>query len=161
MGRGREAGVLVSAEFPGSGDRVAPVGGLLQSWECTFGVVTKIICLTRKRYWEENGNVGLKEESQALVSEGTEKWANWLERATDSGVHLNAILRHMNLLIDNPSRETLCCGGKGLSQERWLAGERVTLAGSKILYSWVQSAYCRVVVGPEIAHLYLELLFFL
>lgn len=106
--------------------------------------------------------MGLEEESQALVSEGTEKWTNWLERATDSVVYLNAILRHMNLLIDNPSRETLCCVGKGLSQERWLAGEKVTLAGSKVLYSWVQSAYwCKVVVGPEVAHLYLELLFFL
>lgn len=41
VGRGREAGVLVSVEFPGSRDRVAPVGDLLQGWECTFGVVTK------------------------------------------------------------------------------------------------------------------------
>jgi hypothetical protein len=41
------------------------------------------------------------------------------------GMYVNAILRHMNILTDDPAREASCCEGKGLSQERWLAGERL------------------------------------
>lgn len=68
----------------------------------------------------------------------------------------------MNILIDDSARETLCCGCKGLSQERRLDGERLALANGKVLYSQVPSTHRGgVVVGPEIVHLYLEVFFFL
>ena len=61
-----------------------------------------------------NESEGLEEESQALVSEGTEKWTKWLEKAMGQGMYVNAILRHTYILTDDPARETSCCEGKGL-----------------------------------------------
>lgn len=52
-----------------------------------------------------NESEGL-EESQALVFEGTQKGTEWLEKAMGQGMHVNATLRHTNILTDDPARET-------------------------------------------------------